>query len=64
MQKMCNAKHQLLHMGEMVFVQCLLSKEFWWGSFKKTKKKNRVALTSGDLELNTWLPFHSLKKLC
>lgn len=46
-----------------MFVQCLLSKEFWWGSKKRKKeKKNRVALTSGDLELNTWLPFHSLKK--
>lgn len=40
-----------------MFVQCLLSKELWWGS----EKKNGVALTSGDLELKTWLPFHSLK---
>lgn len=33
------------------------------GKFKKNKKKNRVALTSGDLELNTWLPFSQFKKI-
>lgn len=31
---------------------------------KWKKKKTRIALTAGDLELNTWLHFHSLKKLC
>lgn len=60
MQKMCNAKHQLLHMGGMVCL-CSACCPRSSGVQKIKNKKYRVALTAGDLLLNTWLHFHSLK---
>lgn len=60
MQKMCNAKHQLLHMGEMV---CLCSVCCPRSSGGKVKKKKKLELlTAGDLQLNTWLHFLEFKK--
>lgn len=59
MQKMCNAKHQLPHMGEMVCLCSVCCPRSSGGEVRGGG--DRVALTAGDLELNTWLLFHSLK---
>lgn len=39
MQKMCNAKHQLLHMGEMVCLCSVCCPRSSGGEVKKKKKK-------------------------
>lgn len=54
MQKMCNAKHHLLHTWRECV--CAVFAELRCGSFKN-KYNEKVAPTSGDFEIEKWLFF-------
>lgn len=45
MQKMCNAKHQLLHVGEMACLCSVCCPRSSGGEIKKKKKKKREAFS-------------------
>lgn len=63
MQKMCNAKHQLLHMGEMVCLCSVCCPRSSGGEVKKKKKKKQGRSHIWGLGIEYMASFSQFKKI-